>query len=651
VRTGYSAIADEWIGITPGTDGLLVGGVIQQLLRTEQIDWPFLARMTNACWLVIDAPGSEDHGMFARDANAKPLVWDSEKQGAYDSASAPAFSGQYTLKDGRTVTPAFHLLAKRFLEAQYSPTHVAQKTGIPAERIVTLAAELAEAAFAKSEDIDHPWIDWRGTEHKTLAKRGVAVHAMRGISAHANGFHTCRMIHILQSLLGTIDAPGGFLYKPPFPKSCPPGPKPARPADKSGKALVGMPLGFPCGPEDLLVTDEGAPQRIDKAFSWDFPLAVHGMLHMVLHNAWAGDPYKIDLLFMYMANMGWNSAMNLADTHKYLTDRDAQGEYKIPKIIYSDAYYSEMVTYADLVLPDTTYLERWDCISLLDRPISSAHGPGDSIRQPVIAPNRDVRPFQDVLLDLGARLRLPGFVDKEGNAAYPGGYSDYITNHERTPGIGPLAGWRGEGGKTHGHGPKNPEQLQRYIENGCFWTHSLPETQRYMRHSNKPYLEYAKNMGWVGSTDPITIQLYSETLQKFRLAAEGFGPAPAPEHARARIAEYFDPLPLWYGASEVNDGFPLHAITQRPMQMYHSWGSQNPWLRQITAQNRLFLGKELAQKQDLRDGDWVWVISRIGRVRAQIAIHNGVNGQTIWTWNAIGKRRGTWGLCHDAPES
>ncbi len=53
-----------------------------------------------------------------------------------------------------------------------------------------------------------------------------------------------------------------------------------------------------------------------------------------------------------------------------LTDRDAAtGEYRIPHIIYSDAYYSEMVAYADLVLPDTTYLERWDCISLLDRPI------------------------------------------------------------------------------------------------------------------------------------------------------------------------------------------------------------------------------------------------------------------------------------------
>jgi len=56
VRTGYSAIADEWIGIRPGTDGLFVAAIIQELLRTEQIDVDYLVRYTNAPWLVIRAP-------------------------------------------------------------------------------------------------------------------------------------------------------------------------------------------------------------------------------------------------------------------------------------------------------------------------------------------------------------------------------------------------------------------------------------------------------------------------------------------------------------------------------------------------------------------------------------------------------------------
>ena len=35
--------------------------------------------------------------------------------------------------------------------------------------------------------------------------RPVSMHAMRGISAHSNGFHTCRALHLLQMLLGAID--------------------------------------------------------------------------------------------------------------------------------------------------------------------------------------------------------------------------------------------------------------------------------------------------------------------------------------------------------------------------------------------------------------------------------------------------------------
>jgi anaerobic selenocysteine-containing dehydrogenase len=113
----------------------------------------------------------------------------------------------------------------------------------------------------------------------------------------------------------------------------------------------------------LLVNDDGSPIRIDHSFSWEAPLGLHGMMHAVIGNAAKGDPYKIDVLFMFMANMAWNSAMNPLETIECLTAKDASGEYVIPTVIYSDAFFSETVPYADLILPDTTYLERWDCIS------------------------------------------------------------------------------------------------------------------------------------------------------------------------------------------------------------------------------------------------------------------------------------------------
>jgi anaerobic selenocysteine-containing dehydrogenase len=212
-----------------------------------------------------------------------------------------------------------------------------------------------------------------------------------------------------------------------------------------------------------------------------------------------------------------------------------------------------------------------------------------------VKPDRNVRGFKDVLIDLGARLKLPGFTKDDGSPRYPGGYPDYIVNHERSPGIGPLAGWRGEDGNSFGVGKPNPKQLEQYIANGAFHVHHLDPGHRWMKHANKGYLEFAKSSGFIGSTDPIIFQLYSEPLQKFRLAARGHGAVQPPSSHKQRIERFFDPLPFWYPPFEgtmIDDrAFPMHAITQRPMHMYHSWGSQNAWLRQITNANRLFMSR------------------------------------------------------------
>jgi len=661
IRTGYSAVADEWIGLKPGTDGLFVGAIIHALLEAGTIDGDYLLRYTNSAWLVIDNPGKADHGLFARGEDGAPLVWDGVKKIAVSSNNydaARALMGKFTLSDGRKVSTSFQLIAERFLSKDYAPETVAKQCALPAETIRRIAAELAHVAFKEEVVLDVAWTDFTGKTHDKMIGRPISMHAMRGISAHANGFQTCRIIHVLQIMLGSIDVPGGFRYKAPYPRPIPPA---IKPTGKKGqvqpmKPMPGPPLGFVTAPEDLLIDDDGTPLRLDKAYSWDAPIAAHGMMHMVITNAAKRDPYGIDVLFMYMANMSWNSAMNVPDTIRYLTMKDEKtGNYVIPKIIYSDSYASEMVHYADLILPDTTYLERWDCISLLDRPISEADGPADSIRQPVVAPDRDVRPFQTVLLDLGARLKLPGMTKEDGSAKFPGGYEDYIVNHERAPGIGPLAGFRGEDGSLSGKGAPNKDQLKRYIENGCHWYYELPESQRYFKHVNKDYLEWATSFGLIGKPEPVIHQLYSEPLQKFRLAAEGHGAITPPISHRDRIANYFDPIPFWYAPFEGSmideNEYPIHAVTQRPMAMYHAWGSQNQWLRQILGRNWLYIATERATSLGIKDGDWVIVTSHHGEIKAQAKLMNGVNPDTVWTWNAIGKRKGAWALNENAPES
>ncbi|MEO1017193.1 MAG: molybdopterin oxidoreductase family protein, partial [Pseudomonadota bacterium] len=169
------------------------------------------------------------------------------------------------------------------------------------------------------------------------------------------------------------------------------------------------------------------------------------------------------------------------------------------------------------------------------------------------------------------------------------------------------------------------------------------------------YLDYAKEMGFVGSTAAITMNLYSEELQRFRLSAQGHGDSKPPDTERRRIETYFDPLPFWYAPLEEThskqDEYPLHAVTQRPMAMYHSWGSQNAWLRQIHGHNALFVHRETAAARGIEDGDWVWVKSRHRRIKVPVQLVDGVNPQTVWTWNAIGKRAGAWNLAKDASET
>jgi anaerobic selenocysteine-containing dehydrogenase len=413
VRTGYNAVASEWVGITPGTDGLFVLSLIRELLRAGTVDLDYLIQRTNAPWLVIDEPGAPDHGLFARDADGKALVADRES-GALapwdDPGAKPAPRGRFEA-GGRPCRPVFELMADRYLSDAYAPEAVAATCGVSAATIRRIAGELAHAAFEQAEVVPCRWTDWRGVEHDHVVSRPVSFHAMRGVSAHANGFQTCRALHLLQCLLGAVEVPGGFRFKPPYPKPLEAHPKPHGDAEP-GAPLAGPHLGFPRGPEDLLLDAAGGPQRIDKAFSWEAPISAHGLMHMVISNAVAGDPYPIDTLFLYMANMAWNSSMNTSGVMEMLTRKGEDGDYVIPRIIYSDAYSSEMVAYADLILPDTTYLERHDCISLLDRPISEPDAAGDAIRWPVIPPERPghegVRGFQSVLLDLGARLGLPG---------------------------------------------------------------------------------------------------------------------------------------------------------------------------------------------------------------------------------------------------
>ena len=114
VRTGYSAIADEWVPIKPGTDGALLLAINHELIKQGLYDRDFLVQYTNAAELVVDDPSRDDHGLFYRvemhyeegcfDPQNR-LWWDRDLDvpiGTHTPGADPRMLGEYTMDDGTT---------------------------------------------------------------------------------------------------------------------------------------------------------------------------------------------------------------------------------------------------------------------------------------------------------------------------------------------------------------------------------------------------------------------------------------------------------------------------------------------------------------------------------------------------------------------
>ncbi len=258
-----------------------------------------------------------------------------------------------------------------------------------------------------------PWTDWAGRRHETMRGRPV-VDACD--ARHLGAF---QRLPDLPRAASAADAArhdrcaGRLALQVAASEALPAGPEAGRQARQveAGKPLAGRPLGYPMAPEDLILDADGSPARIDKAFSWEAPIAAHGMMHMLITQRLEGRP----LQDRHAVHVHGQHGVELGDEHRRddaHADRQGPGDRRATRSRASSIptrIYSETVAYADLILPDTTYLERWDCISLLDRPIGEVDGPADSIRQPVL----DARP---------RRAPVPGRADRAGRPARPAGF-------------------------------------------------------------------------------------------------------------------------------------------------------------------------------------------------------------------------------------
>ena len=92
VRTGYNAIADEWIGIKPGTDGLLVWRTDPRAAARPN-DRSGLSGALHQCAIGWSStrPARADDGLFARDDDGKPLCLGHAQRTRRWPPTAPAY--------------------------------------------------------------------------------------------------------------------------------------------------------------------------------------------------------------------------------------------------------------------------------------------------------------------------------------------------------------------------------------------------------------------------------------------------------------------------------------------------------------------------------------------------------------------------------
>jgi anaerobic selenocysteine-containing dehydrogenase len=65
----------------------------------------------------------------------------------------------------------------------------------------------------------------------------------------------------------------------------------------------------------------------------------------------------------------------------------------------------------------------------------------------------------------------------------------------------------------------------------------------------------------------------------------------------------------------------------------------------------MYLPTKVWEEHGFEEDDWAYITSPHGKIKVPVARMDALNSNTIWTWNAIGKRKGAWGLEEDAPET
>lgn len=193
----------------------------------------------------------------------------------------------------------------------------------------------------------------------------------RGATAHTNGVYNGMAIHCLNALVGAFFAEGGLGYQSSVPWAK-----------------------LPVNPDDYMDDFATAPERkiarIDRAKTEAWPMASN-MMQEVAQNHLKGNPYKMDTLMFYLTSPIF-SGPECKEWEKALAELF---------VIDTSPYPGETAMFADLILPDHTYLER---LQIADTYPFQGYAMA-MIRTPAVKPLHDTKVFGDIVIELGKRIK------------------------------------------------------------------------------------------------------------------------------------------------------------------------------------------------------------------------------------------------------
>jgi anaerobic selenocysteine-containing dehydrogenase len=439
--------------------------------------------------------------------------------------------------------------------AQYTPAWAAKISGVSASKIETLAVEFATAKSA-------------------------CLVTYRGVAAHHNGNEGERAAFMLASLTGNVDNPGGRTKAVGVGVKYPKLPK-------SSKAKVAKALNIGNGS-----TKKGHPLYS----SYPSHGCCQGVLKMIEEKQ--GVP---DIYMTYCYNPVYVNG-NFAENKKILRT--------IKHLWTSNIVYDESSKHCDLILPDATYLERWDWEDMVDPNNIGEH----YIRQACVKPLGEARDWGDVCISLAEKLGKPmGVSSKE----------EFVKkSYDMTPGVKEAGGAAMMMKEGVWHDPNQKPIFKRYLNKisadkvnadgvvldeatGVYWNAKKAHakeggTYESTKNSYKYYVGQKKGNEVYEMFKPDKLpksgylELYSRLMEKK-------GHAPLPTY-------YQDPDQSKMGSDD------LILTTYKVAVHIHSRSAHRKWLMELYHDNPGWMNSKTAAARGIKDGDKIKVTSKIGSI-------------------------------------